>query len=395
METEIKNKILRDYLKSIDDGTVTLDSIDEFGENIDSNGLNEFFTLLENDEDLLFALKIYTMVYDSEMIAELNSKRSFNFVDMTFGKMWKNEIQDCDIEELKEAALGFKIFSSDLIKRVRNGYHQEDFDVEELDNQIKELVLSYKDDIDNGILIKTLSQSEDDLIDEELFAIDDEELEPLKKVRDLILFADIAYKYKESDSVSERQAFVKEVEAFNLVEDDLYFLPSSYLAILNDIKISKAVENADTAYITKKSEPKLGSLLSESSFNKEILNDEDLDDIDDLDIIKDQVNEGSLIKGLKSLVSSGNSSSGSVGQPDLKSLTMKSTRKKKQNHLKFTVAMLFLLAVMATLLSAFSQKEMVESDSSIGEKVVEQQVESKIEKEQFEIKRTGTNKDTE
>jgi hypothetical protein len=395
METEIKNKILRDYLKSIDDGTVTLDSIDEFGENIDSNGLNEFFTLLENDEDLLFALKIYTMVYDSEMIAELNSKRSFNFVDMTFGKMWKNEIQDCDIEELKEAALGFKIFSSDLIKRVRNGYHQEDFDVEELDNQIKELVLSYKDDIDNGILIKTLSQSEDDLIDEELFAIDDEELEPLKKVRDLILFADIAYKYKESDSVSERQAFVKEVEAFNLVEDDLYFLPSSYLAILNDIKISKAVENADTAYITKKSEPKLGSLLSESSFNKEIVNDEDLDDIDDLDIIKDQVNEGSLIKGLKSLVSSGNSSSGSVGQPDLKSLTMKSTRKKKQNHLKFTAAMLFLLAVMATLLSAFSQKEMVESDSSIGEKVVEQQVESKIEKEQFEIKRTGTNKDTE
>lgn len=392
METEVKNKILKDYLKSIDDGTVTLESISDFGTSIDSEGLNEFFDLLEKDEELLFALKLYTITYDSEMIAELNSKRTFNFVDMTFGKMWKNEIQDSEIEDLKEAALGFVIFSSDLIKRVRNGYHQEDFDVEALDNQIKSLVLSYKEDINNGTLIKTLSQSEDDLIDEELFAIDDEELESLKKVRDVILFADVAYKYKESDSVRQRQEFIKEVENFDLVEEDLYFLPAPYLAILNDIKISKSVESADTAYVTKKSEPQLGSLLSDSSLNKEIVNDEMEEDFDDFDVVKDQMNEGSLIKGLKSMVSS--NKSGSSNQPDLKNLTMKSTRKKKQNHLKFTVGMFFLLGVIATLLSAFSQKDMVESDSSIGEKVVEQQVESEIAKDNFDIKRSGTNKDT-
>lgn len=387
---EIKNELLKEYLQSLDEERASMESIDLFGSEIDNEGMVEYFKLLETGEASLFSLKVYSMVYNPEIIAVVDSKMPFNFVDMTFGAMWKEEAEDATVDELKEAVLGFVLIGTDLTKRIRNGYRQLGYDLEKFEEQIEELVKSYKEDIDNGIFIKEMSQTEEDISDE-LLEEDLEDLESLKSIRDRVLFATTAYQYKDSDSVKERQAMIESVDSFDFMEEDLFFLDQKYHAILNDIKMSKAVMKADTDYINKDEQtPSLGGLLNEVKVNdaSSLMIDED-DDIMEMEITKDiESGEASIIKNLKNMVSSPKKSD----KGDFGGLTMKSTRNKKQSSFKITFIMIALLMILGITLTAITQKDKTNNDVSLSEQVVENQVDSTI-KENFKINRSGTNKD--
>lgn len=389
---EIKNIELKKYLESLEDGSITMESIDSFGANIDEDGLIEYFKLLEAGDASLFSLKVYSMVYNQDLIAKVNSSMPFNFVDMTFAAMWNEEAEDASVDELKEAALGFVLIGTDLTKRIRNGYKQLDYNLTKFEEQMESLLKSYKHDLDEGVFIKSLSQSDDPSLTDDLLNLDIEDVESLKGVRDRVVFAHAAFRYKDSDSVRERQSILSEIEETTLTEEDLFFLDSKYFSILNDLKMSRAVLKADTDYIEKDSEgPSLGGLLNEVSVGdtEALLTAEEDEEFMDLEVLKDSnSSEGSIIKSLKTMVSSPSN----TNKKDFGSLTVKSTRSKKQSSFKWTMFMVFVLMVIGSFLVAVTQKDKTNEDLSIGERVVENQVEETIKEKNFKINRSGTNK---
>lgn len=390
---EVENRLVRKFLNSLEDGTVTMESIDEFGSNIDSEGLKELFLLVEAGEAPLFALKVYSMVYDEDIVAEVNKGMAFNMVDMTLAGMWNEEAEDADAEELKGAALGFGLIGTDLVKRIKNGYRQLGYDLKPFELQLKSLVESYQEDIDNGVFLKSISQQDDEELTDDLMYDGNPDFNSVKEIRDRIIFSNIAFVYNESDSVKERQSMMEDCNEFTFVEEDLYFLETKYLSILNDIRIKRKLEEVDISYINDEGEKPSFDLLKESAIcenDKETLmntnfNEENDDDLLGLEVMN-ETTENSLFKAFKKVMKPKEKSNN-----DLPSITMPSSRAKKPSATKFFAIIISIVLGVALFLTVVTQQDKTNDDSTISEKVVENEVDNKINKNNFKINRSGTN----
>ena len=383
---EIKNEMLKKYIEDIEKGEITLQKIDVFGKEADFDVLSELFDLIEKGSVDLHALKLYSIVYEPSLIGEVSTKKALNYVDMILAAMWRQEIEKENEKEIMYATLGFVIFGTDFIKRVKNGYKQLSYDLERLETQIKSLVYLYVSEIENNTFIKSLSQDDTIPNDSELLSLDMEELDSVKKIKSRIEFSKLAYEYEASENKDKKSKILEEAKLYNENEGDYHFLPSMCLNIFSDLKISNGISSADIDYIEDNEKSSYGL------FNN-LSNTEDLpvgeEDYEDLEILSDS-NEGSLIKGFKNLVSSKNSSKkeGSKSKKvELHSVTMKSTAAKKTNSFKHTILMIFVLAIIGLGFTAVTQKEKINGEESVAEKVVDSQVESK----KLEINRSGTN----
>lgn len=377
---DIKNELLKKYLEDIKNEEITLKKIDDFGRAVDFEVLSEFFDLIEKGEVELHALKLYSIVYDSSLIAEVSTKKPFNYIDMIFAAMWSQEIEKESAEDIVRATLGFVMFGTDFLKRVKNGYKQLSYDSTTLEAQIKDVISVYKKELENDSFIRSLSQ-EDSPNDSELLHLEMEELDSIKKIKNRIEFSDIAYKYEESDSKEVKVALLEQARQYNEKEGEYSFLPNNCLNIFSDLKIKKNLLKADTDYAE---EPKHGSLLNNLSSSDDLSEDIDYEDLEV--IAESETGENAIIKGLKSLLSSKKEQKKDRGQ-DFKNLTMKSTMSKKTNSFKHTILMIFILAILGLGFTAITQKDKINDDESIAEKVVGNQVESK----KFEINRVGSN----
>lgn len=376
---DIKNELLKKYLEDIKNEEITLKKIDDFGRAVDFEVLSEFFDLIEKGEVELHALKLYSIVYDSSLIAEVSTKKPLNYIDMIFAAMWSQEIEEESADDIVRATLGFVMFGTDFLKRVKNGYKQLSYDSTKLETQIKDVVSVYKRELENDSFIRSLSQ-EDSPNDSELLHLEMEELDSIKKIKNRIEFSDIAYKYEESDSKEIKIALLEQARQYNEKEGEYSFLPNNCLNIFSDLKIKKNLLKADTDYAE---EPKHGSLLNNLSSNDL---SEDID-YEDLEVIAEsETGENAIIKGLKNLLSTKKDKKKDRGQ-DFKNLTMKSTASKKTNSFKHTILMIFVLAILGLGFTAITQKDKINDDESIAEKIVGNQVESK----KFEINRAGSN----
>tara|TARA_Y100001960_G_scaffold334141_1_gene445718 strand:- start:6339 stop:7499 length:1161 start_codon:yes stop_codon:yes gene_type:complete len=382
---EIKNEMLKKYLEDIENGEMTLQKIDTFGKEADFETLSELFDLIEQGSVDLHALKLYSIVYEPSLIAEVSTKKALNYVDMILAAMWRQEIEKENEKEIMYATLGFVIFGTDFVKRVKNGYKQLSYDLERLEEQIKNLVYLYVSEIENNSFIKSLSQDANIPSDSELLSLDMEELDSVKKIKSRIEFSKLAYEYENSESKEEKSRILEEAKLYNENEGDYHFLPAMCLNIFSDLKISNGISNADIDYIEDNENSSYGLLNNLS--NTEDLSVED--DYEDLEILSDS-NEGSLIKGFKNLVSSKTSPKKEgvkSKKVELHSVTMKSTAAKKTNSFKHTILMIFILAIIGLGFTAVTQKEKINGEESVAEKVVDSQVESK----KLEINRSGTN----
>lgn len=383
---DIQNKILKKYLEEIESETITLEKIDKFGQDIDLEGLSEMFDLIENGHLGLHALKLYTIVYDQAVISELASEKTLNFVDMIFAAMWQEEIEGTTSDDIAGATLGFVLFGTDLTKRIRNGYKQLNFDSSEFESQMKSLVYFYDEKIKNGEFVKTLSQSQEELIDSEILSLDSQELDSLKKIKRRIEFAALAYNYEEVSGTSEGADILSQAKSMNEREIDYVFLPQKTLNIFNEIRTSNAVVNADTDYVSKAAEPSFG-LMNELSHNDSLIANDD--ELDELEIIQDSAaSESQVMKNIKNVFTS--KDKGRNKGVNIQNLSIGSTREKKSNSLKYTIIMISVIAIVGVLFTANTKKDKINEDSTIAERVVENQV--KTEKtEKFEINRSGTN----
>lgn len=382
---EIQNEMLKEYLEDIENGEITLQKIDTFGKEADFETLSELFDLIEQGSVDLHALKLYSIVYEPSLIAEVSTKKALNYVDMILAAMWRQEIEKENEKEIMYATLGFVIFGTDFTKRVKNGYKQLSYDLERLEEQIKNLVYLYVSEIENNTFIKSLSQDENIPSDSELLSLDMEELDSVKKIKSRIEFSKLAYEYEASESKEEKSKILEEAKLYNENEGDYHFLPAMCLNIFSDLKISNGISNADIDYIEDNEKSNYGLLNNLS--NTEDLSIEE--DYEDLEILSDS-NEGSLIKGFKNLVSSKTSlkkEGVKSKKVELHSVTMKSTAAKKTNSFKHTILMIFILAIIGLGFTAVTQKEKINGEESVAEKVVDSQVESK----KLEINRSGTN----
>lgn len=383
---KIKNEMLKKYLEDIENGEITLQKIDTFGKEADFEALSELFDLIEQGSVDLHALKLYSIVYEPSLIGEVSTKKALNYVDMILAAMWHQEIEKENEHEIMYATLGFVIFGTDFIKRVKNGYKQLSYDLERLEEQIKNLVYLYVSEIENNTFIRSLSQDQNIPNDSELLSLNMEELDSIKKIKSRIEFSRLAYEYEESENRDEKSKILEEAKLYNENEGDYHFLPATCLNIFSDLKISNGISSADIDYIEDNEKSSYGLLNNLS--NTEDLSVEE--DYEDLEILSDS-NEGSLIKGFKNLVSSKTSPKKEgvkSKKVELHSVAMKSTAAKKTNSFKHTILMIFVLAMIGLGFTAVTQKEKINGEESVAEKVVDSQVESK----KLEINRSGTNK---
>ena len=170
-------EMLKKYLEDIENGEITLQKIDTFGKEADFEALSELFDLIEQGSVDLHALKLYSIVYEPSLIGEVSTKKALNYVDMILAAMWHQEIEKENEHEIMYATLGFVIFGTDFIKRVKNGYKQLSYDLERLEEQIKNLVYLYVSEIENNTFIRSLSQDENIPNDSELLSLNMEELD--------------------------------------------------------------------------------------------------------------------------------------------------------------------------------------------------------------------------
>lgn len=383
----IKNKILEEYLREVDEESITLEKIDRFGQEIDLDGLSEMFDLIENGHLGLHALKLYTIVYDQATISELSSLKTLNFVDMIFAAMWQGEIEGTESDDIAGATLGFVLFGTDLTKRIRNGYKQLNYDSTEFERQIKNLVSFYNKRIKDGTFVKSLSQSQENLIDEEILSHDSPDLDSIKKIKKRIEFSSLAYDYEEVSGTSQGAEILNSARSMNERELDYIFLPQNVLNIFNEIRTSKAVLTADTDYV-KNNEPNF-SLMNELSDNNQLISTDS--ELDELEIIQEGSNEeNNVMKNLKNIFSSKDKKRNNG--VNMQNLSIGSTREKKSNSLKYTIIMITVIAVVGVMFAANTKKGEINEDISIAEKVVENQVNTE-KSEKFEINRIGTNGD--
>lgn len=384
---EIKNNILKNYLDEIENETITLQKIDKFGQEIELEGLSEMFDLIENGHLGLHALKLYTIVYDTKTIAELASEKTLNFVDMIFAAMWDEEIKGTNSQDISDATLGFVLFGSDVTKRLRNGYRQLNYDSKEFESQIKDLVSFYNDKIKNGTFVKTLSQSQEELVDSEILSLDSSDLESIKIIKRRIEFASLAYEYEDTVDVAKGHEILIKASEMNERELDYVFLPLHTLNIFNEIRTTNALKEADIEY-AKKIEPSFSSTNDLIDIDDRMMTTDD--EIYDLDVIQDKTfDDNEFVKKIKTFFASKDKKRNKG--VNMQNLSVGSTREKKSSSLKYTIIMIFVIAIVGVFFAANTKKDSINEDTTIAERVVEAQVETE-KSEKFEIKRTGTNK---
>jgi len=348
----IKNEKLKLFIENINNDTLTIENIDKFGNEINVEGLNEFFQLIEEEYIDLFPLKVYTTVYDKEKIKELENTRKESYINAIFAAMWEKEAIGNNSKELSEAMLGFVIFGSDIIKRVRNGYELLNYNKEELNNQVYSFVEFLSDSIKNKSFFKDISQVNTQASDDVLFKSNAEEFDSIKKIKERIEVASLIL----NNDPDITQIFENKYK--NVSMDDLSFLDDKEILVLKN----------------KPNETNDDSLISSDDFDPFVTEYEVLNDFEQ--------NSG-FFDWIKSLVKSKNKKTSSIKLNTLRN------KNKNERGFSFKVSVVLFLCIATAGLGiiAATQQSKVGENETIGEKISEENIKNK----NFSIKRSGTN----
>lgn len=379
---EVKNRNLKIFLEKYYNDSLTLSDIDELSKNSCYEIVDEMFKLLESKEIDLDVIKVYSTIYDPKVIAELDQNKPLNLVNMVFASMWNQTAEDYRAIDLAKASLGFVIFGTDFVKRLRVGYRNIEESTDKLEEQIKELVFYFNEKIKEDRFIKAMSNVNEDYSDIEMFKLNSPDLNSLKQIKDRILVANMAYLYEEATD-EERKSYLDNLREFEVTEADFEFLPVSNRKIFNDLGRKESLISADIDYLKKNAEDDTSKYLKEKNSSSLVL---ELTDEQYIETQEQESSEGRFITSLKKLVSS------SKSKNNKKKLMIKPS-KKKNNNFNLIVFSLVILIFVGLLFTATSKKKEINESQSIGETVVQEQIdqiESKLTINRSGEKTSGT-----
>lgn len=362
----IKNNNLKEFVESLNNGTLSIEKIDSFGNDITVECLNEFFELIESQELDLFALKVYTTVYDKQKIKELeNNYKKASYINATFAAMWEEEAITSTAEDLSKAMLGFVFFGSDFISRVRKGYQILSYDVSKLNSQVYSLIGLFKQNIDNNNFFRELSQIKTQANDDVIFKSSGEELDSIRKIKDRIEASYLIINNQNltlEELKSEHPKVNKEDLSF-LEDKDLKIFDESEYTLKSEIKMEKESEKSDN--------------IKDENFNP--FQNEDLDEFE---VLQEDEKGVDIFSPIKSLFKSNKKQEQYIGLNNLRQ------KNKKGSSIKVTVLLFSAIALTGFLIVAGTKQTKVDSDEPIAEKIIE----DKIEEKQIKVNRSGTNK---
>ena len=375
----IKNKDLSTFIDNVNDGTLTMDNIQEFGNEISTSGLNEFLELLSEQKVDLFALKVYTTIYDKEKIKSLESLKEKTYIDAMFAAMWQEDGKESTSQELSEAMLGFVFFGSDLISRIRNGYEILKYPTVELNKQVHDFINYFSNSIEENTFFRDLSQVETEHNDSEIFNTNSSDLDSIKKIRDIVELSKIIIDNKESV----KSDFLNKYS--NIKLEDLSFLDNRDLYILKNLKKDDVVEVTEDNKLNitndfKQFEP----LASPLSIDDSLSTEEHISD----DVSSDK----SLFSSINIFSKNTNNKvSDNTEKTSKKPVRIRTLRRKssKGSSLKITVVLFLLITISGVGFVAINQQ----SKTTDGESNVDKIVEDSVVDKNFSITRNGTNKE--
>lgn len=358
----INNKELKSFIQNIEEGTLSISNIDNFGNEITVEGLIEFFDLIEQEETDLFSLKVYTTVYDKEKIKEVAKIKQDSYINAMFAAMWANEASKNNSQELSEALLGFVIFGSDLIHRVRNGYEILGYQKEDLNQQIYSFVDFLSESIKNKTFFKDISQANTQASDDVLFKSNTDDFNSIKILKSRIELASLILK-DDINLLKLKNSKYKEIQ-----ESELLFLDSDKLAKLE----------------TKEE-------TNESTLKNEDFNPFKNEDLSSFEVLEDENEDFNLLNKLKSLIGNKKEKKETL---KLNNLRVKN-KSEKGSSFKVSVVLFLCIALTGIGIVAATQQSKVVDDGNIAEKIVDEKISNNQEtsNKKFKINRKGTNEE--
>ncbi len=361
-----QEELLASFVDDIENEKLTIAKIDDFGTKVDEMGLKILFEKIEREELDLFALKIYATVYDKEKVLRLEKLKSKLYVDAMFAGMWNREAEDSTSEELSEAMLGFVIFGNDLISRIRNGYAHFNIDFSVVDRQVKDFISFFIDKINGGVFFQEITQTKTTLLDETIFKTENKDHESIRIIKQRIELANriIFENLKSLETINKLYPTIKKENMSFLSNEDLFFWENDLVFHSSQISLKEDNEN--------------DSLLINNS-------DETVNEVGSFDV--ESENKFSISKIFSFLKTKKTKKMGLN--------TIRKENRQKGSHFKISVLLFLLIAVVGFSILAFTQKEKINEDVTIAEKIVNENIDTGLDSksEKFNIKRTGTNKE--
>ena len=347
----IKNKELNIFVDHINNQTLTLTEIDKFGESITAEGLNEFFDLINAEVLDCFALKVYSTVYNKEKIKELENYKAPSYINAMFAGMWHSEAKDATSEDLMNSMLGFVMFGTDFVDRIRDGYKNLHFNIEELNNQVYDFLQLLSDSAKKDTFFNDITQSQTKMPDSVVMSADSD-LTSLIEIRSRIQVATLVLQKVEN---------LEEI-----LKAEYPFIEKDHILFLDEKDI--AFWNTDKTLIFKKEAP---SLMADNQF-----------ELEDVFSPNPPIDENSFTEKIKSRVRGKDEHHHSV---NLKTLRCNSSKKQQ---FKLSIILFIMILVVGTGIVAATQAlKIKENNRTIKEAVGDRVISAAIDKKALTIKR--------
>lgn len=363
----INNKSLSVFIENLNNETLTTENIDKFGSDIDVDGLLEFFNLIEKEEIDIFALKVYTTVYDKNKIKELECLKSKKYIDAMFAVMWEQEAIESDTLNLSGALLGFVIFGSDLISRIRNGYEILNYEKEKLNEQIKNFILDMNIYIEDNNFFKILTQNNIDIEDDEILNSTLSDFDTMKTIRKRVRFAASIILNRESVL----DLYKNEFQDISI--EDMSFMDEHHLMFLLDAEKENDFDKKENPFILSNKDSLIEEALT-ADFNTNINSEEN-----------QNIFEMSSLKKMFSFFEKFKYNSEKPKRININNL--RSNKNKKGSSLKVAIGLFLLILIFGFSIVALIKTKDISGDTNTTLTVAKEN----IKNSNFDIKRSGSN----
>lgn len=189
---KIKSKKVENVYKSLENNDFDekdLNTMSEFEE----EDLSELIKLIDLNIIPVDIFKYYFVVYDENVILNLENKIGSEAVNFYLTKCWIDCISNDSDENIISSLMGNSLFTTDLISRVRKGFLLELHLIDFFENKLESIVRSYYLEKQNNNLFCSLTGV--DISDDNLKNIDNDFLETYYKISQKIEASILVYDY--------------------------------------------------------------------------------------------------------------------------------------------------------------------------------------------------------
>lgn len=189
---KIKSKKIETIYKSLENNDFAEKDLNIMS-SFDEEDLSELIILIDLNIIPIDILKYYFVVYDEEVILNLEKKIGHESVNYYLTKCWIDCISNDSDENIISSLIGNSLFTSDLISRIRKGFLLEFHLIDFFENKLESLVRHYHSQKQKNSLFFSLTGV--DIADNDVDNVENDFLETYHSISQQIEVSVLIYDY--------------------------------------------------------------------------------------------------------------------------------------------------------------------------------------------------------